>query len=148
MRFRLRDVFWLVFIVALICLYWRSRVHTQRLAMEAHYYRSAASPLALIDEPMHKVLTMLEASHGVKIEVDWPSVTPATRGFDENTRVTQNLVDGSLAWAIDRIFYGQVVIEGTDNGIRLRGRDPQRDGPPKPSWETRRDRNSKAKVQP
>jgi hypothetical protein len=116
--------------------------------MEAHYYRSAAAPIALIDEPMHKVLAMLEAGHGVKIEVDWPSVTPATGGFDENSKVTQNLVDGSLKWAIERIFYDRVVIEGTDNGIRLRGRDIERDGPPKPDWETRRDRKAKAKVQP
>ncbi|WP_254511018.1 hypothetical protein [Anatilimnocola floriformis] len=137
MTFRLRDVFWLIFVIALVCTFWRMRVHTQRLSMEARYYRSAAPPLEIIDMPMPELLAQLEASHGVKIEVDWPSVTEAT-GLDLNSKVTQNLVDASLPWVVERVFYNLVVIEGTDQGIRLRGRDPKRDGPPKSGWETRR----------
>jgi hypothetical protein len=148
MRFRLRDVFWLIFVIALACLLWRSRTHTQRLAMEARYYRSAAPPIELVGEPVENALAILEAKHGVKIAIDWPSVTKASGGLDPNNyKVTQNLVDGSLPWAIERIFFGYGVIEGTDDGILIRGRDPQRDGPRKPDWEKRLELKTKSKPQ-
>lgn len=144
MKFRLRDVFWLIFIIALACLLWRERTRTQKLAMQARFYHSTAPLIELIDEPIEKAIATLEKEHRLKIDVDWPSVTKAT-GLEPTHKTTNNLVDGSLVWAVERIFFGNVAIEGTDRGIRIRGRDPERDGPPKPSWETRRDRQAKAK---
>jgi exoribonuclease II len=148
MRFRLRDVFWMMFIIALGCLLWRTRTHTQKQAMEARFYRSASPPIELIDEPLENVVAILEAKHGVSITVDWPSVKKATVWLEPTSKVTHNLQDGSLSWAIERIFFGHAMIEGTENGLLIRGRDPERDGPAKPDWETRHRRKLKTQEQP
>jgi hypothetical protein len=147
MRFRLRDVFWLVFIVALACLLWRERGRTQRLARDARFYQSVAPPIAFIDEPIEKALATLEKEHGVKIEVDWESVTKASR-LRPGDKVTFNLVDGSLTFAVECIFFNHAVVEGTDKGIKIRGRDPDRDGPRKTPWDTRRMQTTSRKQQP
>ena len=138
MRFRLRDVFWLIFIVALACLLWRERGRTEKLAREARYYQSVAPPIPLIDVPFEQAIADLEKAHNVKIEVDWPSVTKATKGLQPADKVTRNLVDGSLTFAVETIFFNRAVVEGTDRGILIRGRDVQRDGPPPPDWDNRR----------
>jgi hypothetical protein len=138
MRFRLRDVFWLIFIVALACLLWRERKRTEKLEREVHYFHSVAPPIALTRVSYVKAISELEKSHGVKIDVDWPSVTKATGGLDPYHLVTQNLVDGSLTYAIEALFSNKTVVEGTDRGILIRGRDEERDGPAKLSWGQRR----------
>lgn len=142
MRFRLRDVFWLIFIVALACLLWRERTRTEKLAREARYYHSVAPPIPLIDVPFEKALAQLEQAHGVKIDVDWPSVTKATGGVEPSHHVTRNLVDGSLTFAIETLFFNRAVVEGTDRGILIRGRDVERDGPANPPWDDRRNQQS------
>jgi hypothetical protein len=148
MRFRLRDVFWLIFIIALGCLLWRERTRTQRLQMQARFYHSTAPLIRFVDEPIEKAIAVLEKEHRLKIEVDWPSVTKATDGLKPDHKTTQNLVDGSLVWALERIFLDKVVVEGTDRGILVRGHDPARDGPPKDTWEVRRKRMAEQKERP
>jgi hypothetical protein len=112
--------------------------------MEARYYRSAAPPIELFDVPLENAVATLEAKHGVKISVDWPSVTKAS-GLEPKTKVDQNLQDGSLSWAVERIFFGHAIIEGTDLGILIRARDPERDGPRKPEWESRFERKQQSR---
>ncbi|WP_254507339.1 hypothetical protein [Anatilimnocola floriformis] len=137
MTFRLRDVFWLILIVGLACLLWRERTRTQRLASEARYYHSIAPPIALIDMPLEDAIATLEQAHGVKIEVDWPSVTKVTE-LTPRMPVTQNLVDGSLVHAVERLFFNMAIAEGTDRGIRVRARNIERDGPANQPWDYRR----------
>jgi hypothetical protein len=146
MRFRLRDVFWLIFIVALACLLWRERTRTQKLAREASFYHSAASPIGLIDEPIEKAIAALEQAHQIKIDLDWPSVTKSC-GLRPGDKVTFNLVDGSLTFAVECIFQNNAVVEGTDRGILIRGRDVERDGPANPPWDDRRKRQAIRKQQ-
>jgi hypothetical protein len=134
MRFRLRDVFWLIFIVALACLLWRERTRLEKLKREARYYHSVAPPIALTRVSYAKAISELEKAHGMKIDVDWPSVTKATGGIEEFDLVSRDLVDGSLTFAIEVLFRNKTVVEGTDRGILIRGRDVGRDGPAKPSW--------------
>lgn len=150
MKFRLRDVFWLIFIIALACLLYRERTRTQRLQMQARFYHSTAPLIELVDEPLERAIALLEKEHRLKIDVDWPSVTKATGGMKPDDKTTHNLVDGSLVWALERIFHDQVVVEGTDRGILVRGREPERDGPPKLDWPVRRDLKAKQakQVQP
>src|SRR4051812_11604731 len=108
MRFRLRDVFWLIFIVSLACLLWRERNRTNMLAMEARYFHSTAPPIELIDIPLEDALATVAAQHKVQIEVDWPSVTEATK-MGPKFKVTHNLADGSLVRAIERLFFGRAI---------------------------------------
>ena len=147
MRFRLRDVFWLIFIVSLACLLWRERNRTNRLAMEASYFHSMAPPIELIDVPLENAIDTLAAQHKVTIEVDWPSVTEATK-MDQKFAVTHNLADGSLVRAIDRLFFGHAIAETTADGILIRGRDPARDGPPPLDWIDRFRKEFTREVQP
>jgi hypothetical protein len=126
MKFHLRDILWMILIIAVALGWWRYRVARDRhLATHAHevkYLKSLAPPIELIDEDLDKSLAFLSTAHGIRIDVDWDSFGKSTFPR-QKSKVTRNLQEGSLRTAIEFIFKdqfeGQVDVSGTPEGILI-----------------------------
>jgi hypothetical protein len=71
---------------------------------ELSYLKSAAPPVSFIQTPLQEAIDFLSAKHRMPIAVDWKSLEK--EGITPKTIVNQNLVDGSLPWAMQRLFIG------------------------------------------
>ena len=129
LSFGMRDLLWLFIVVALCLALWREKRQSQKLAAEVQYHTSAVPQIALVKVPIDQAVWFVGAKHQMMIDLDWPSLEKA--GVKRDELVTHNLVDGSLTWAIKRIFLGKdVVVEGAGpQRLIVRGRvkgEPQR----------------------
>jgi len=122
MKITLRDLLWLCVVAALVFALWREKRHSQMLATEVRYHTSAIPPVAFVETPLGDAMHFLSVKHGMTIDMDWPSL--AKVGIKPDYKVTQNLADGSLTWAMERIFHNYEVEVKTvgPNSIRVSGR--------------------------
>ena len=91
--------------------------------MEVKYLNSAVPPVAFIETPLAEAIRFLDAKHSIRIEVDWESLKAA--GITPRTKVTHNLVDGSLRYAIRRLFLenDDVHVISTEKGILITAKE-------------------------
>ena len=92
---------------------------------EVKYLRSAGPPIEVVDEDLDKCLTFLSAAHGIRIDMDWASLEKV--GINPSFKVTRNLQEGSLRFALPLLFDGRVDVVGTPEGLLIVGKPP----PPK-----------------
>lgn len=118
-QLHLRDLFWLVLVVACLCAWWMERQRVHRLSMELKYVKSVVPPVAFIETPLNEAIGFLSAKHNIPVEVDWESLK--AKGITERMLVTHNLVDGSFPWAIKRLFLGYegIQVVATTGGLLI-----------------------------
>jgi hypothetical protein len=130
-KFHLRDILWLILLVAAALGWWRYRVARDRqlasLEHEVKYLKSVAPPIELIDEDLDKSLAFLSTAHGIRIDVDWESFGKSNFPR-QKAKVTRNLQEGSLRASIEFIFAdqfeGQVDVVGTPDGLLIVAQPP------------------------
>jgi hypothetical protein len=104
-RVNLRDLFWLVLMVALVLGWWMDR---SRLATEVKYLKSTVNGVGFIETELDDALTFLSNAHGIEIGVDWKSLKTSP-----NATVTHQLSDGSLPYQIHQLFLGREAVDLT-----------------------------------
>jgi hypothetical protein len=126
MKLHLRDILWLILIVAVVLGWWRYRVARDRqlatLTNEVKYLRSVGPPLEVVDEDLQKCLTFLSTAHGIRIDMDWESLEKI--GITPSYKVTRNLQEGSLRFALPLLFDGGVDVVGTPEGLLIVAKQP------------------------
>lgn len=104
-RVNLRDLFWLVLMVALVLGWWIDR---KRLTAEVKYLKSNVNGVGFLETPLKDALTFLGNEHDIPIGVDWKSLKTSPEAL-----VTHQLEDGSLPYQIHQLFLGREAVDVT-----------------------------------
>lgn len=123
-RFNIRDLFWLVLVVALALGWWLENSRARRLGIEVKYLKSVVPPQSFMEVPLENVIGILSRVHDVRIDVDWESLK--AEGYTPKMLVTHNLQEGSLTKALSLIFLvgrDNVRIVPHEEGIRITTKD-------------------------
>jgi hypothetical protein len=122
-RFHLRDLFWLVLMVALVLGWWMDR---NRLATEVKYLKSTVNGVGFIETELSDALTFLSNKHNIGIAADWKSLKTSPK-----TIVTHQLLDGSLPYQVHQLFLGHEAVDVTWNvdGVLITGNHPAEEQP-------------------